>query len=291
MTKALLFFALLLTLNVSAQDGVSGKKRSREAYVYWGYHRNFYAPSDIRFKSDRYDFTLHDVKANDMPAEWRQYFNLNSFSVPQFNFRAGMEWKNNWFFSLGYDHHKYRLTRVQQVRISGNIGAEASDYYAPLSQEVDLYTGSFNKDTLLYNGAFMDYHHSNGMNFIRAALEKRGTFVDFPKLKSRVDWYGGVSAGAVLCWTDFTFLRQRYLNNLRFTGIGMSAVYGVRWVFKDRLFVQYGFQNGINFLFDIRLEHKEISGNMPSDLNAKARQNIRFFERGMQIGYVFRIGN
>lgn len=71
----------------------------------------------------------------------------------------------------------------------------------------------------------------------------------------------------------------------------MSAVYGVRWVFNDRLFVQYGFQNGINFLFDIRLEHKEISGNAPSDLNAKARQNIRFFERGMQIGYVFRIGN
>jgi hypothetical protein len=41
----------------------------------------------------------------------------------------------------------------------------------------------------------------------------------------------------VICWTDFTFLRQRYLNNLHFSGIGISAVYGARWVFNDRFFI------------------------------------------------------
>lgn len=291
MIKALVAALLLCPGIVISQDLLNKDIPGRECYIYWGYHRNFYAPSDIHFKSERYDFTLHDVKANDMPAEWRQYFNLNSFSVPQFNFRMGTAIKNNWFVSLGYDHHKYRLTRVQQVKISGNIDALSSEYYAPRGEETDMYIGSFDKDTLLYNGAFMDYHHSNGMNFIRAAIEKRGTLASFPKLKSRLDWYGGFSTGAVLCWTDFTFLRQRYLNNLRFSGVGISAVYGLRWVFNDRLFIQHGFQNGINFLFDIQLEKYEQSGSEPSDRGAKARQNIHFFERGVQVGYIFRLGN
>lgn len=292
MQKLIPFLLFFMPLYAFSQSEGQPQKNGRESYIYWGYHRNFYAPSDIHFQSSRYDFTLYDVKANDMPAKIEQYFRLHDFSVPQFNFRMGQEFESNWFLSLGYDHHKYRFTGTQNVTISGSIDpSSASDYYRMTDpEEIAQNTGTFNGDSLLYKRQFMDFHHSNGMNYVRVQLEKRGTVFQFPKLKSRLDLYGGVGAGAVICWTDFTFLRQRYLNNLHFSGIGISAVYGARLVFNDRFFIQHGFQNGINFLFDIQLEKNEETGMAPDDAGARASQNIHYFERGVQVGYVFHVG-
>jgi len=280
----------LMSYYAVAQTPVVTEKNGRESYIYWGYHRNFYAPSDIHFKSDRYDFTLLDAKANDMPANKDQYFKLKEFSVPQFNFRMGTELKNNWFLSLGYDHHKYRLTQTQNMKIEGNIDPSALAYYKPDPADGGTYVGSFSSgDTILYKRSFMDFHHSNGMNYIRVQLEKRGTIFQFPKIKSRIDLYGGLGTGAVICWTDFTFMRQRYLNNLHFSGIGISAVYGARFVINDCFFIQHGFQNGINYLFDIQLE-KHAVANGTNDGGARASQTIHYFERGVQVGYTFKIG-
>ncbi len=280
----------LMSFYAMAQTPEAVEKNGRESYIYWGYHRNFYAPSDIHYVSDRYDFTLVDAKANDMPANQDQYFKLKEFSVPQFNFRMGTELKNNWFLSLGYDHHKYRLTQTQNVKIEGYIDPSCLTYYRADSADGNIYVGQFNAgDTVLYKRSFMDFHHSNGMNYIRVQLEKRGTIFQFPKLKSRIDLYGGIGTGAIICWTDYTFMRQRYLNNLHFSGIGISAVYGVRWVFNDCFFVQHGFQNGINYLFDIQLE-KHAVGNGINDGGARASQTIHYFERGVQVGYTFKIG-
>ena len=290
MKNLILFCLYLMPFYALAQDVEKPATKGRESYIYWGYHRNFYAPSDIHFKSDRYDFTLVDAKANDMPADLDQYFKLKQFSVPQFNFRMGTELKNNWFLSLGYDHHKYRLTQTQNMKIEGNIDPSAVDYYNADPADGAAYLGSFAAgDTILYKRSFMDFHHSNGMNYIRVQLEKRGTVLQMPRIKSRIDLYGGVGTGAVICWTDFTFMRQRYLNNLHFSGIGISAVYGARFVFNDCFFIQHGFQNGINYLFDIQLE-KHAAGDGINDGNAKASQTIHYFERGVQVGYVFRVG-
>ncbi|MEY2938806.1 MAG: hypothetical protein RL062_1395, partial [Bacteroidota bacterium] len=180
----------LMSFYAVAQTPVVTEKNGRESYIYWGYHRNFYAPSDIHYVSDRYDFTLLNAKANDMPANKDQYFKLKEFSVPQFNFRMGTELKNNWFLSVGYDHHKYRLTQHQYINIHGYIDPSVMSYYFPsdaMKQDSVLYTGTFDgKDSINYNRGFMDFHHSNGMNNIRVALEKRGTILRFPKLKSRV---------------------------------------------------------------------------------------------------------
>ena len=289
--KSLILFCLyLMPFYASSQTTEPVVKKGRESYIYWGYHRNFYAPSDIHFKSDRYDFTLVDAKANDMPADIEQYFRIKQFSVPQFNFRMGTELKNNLFLSLGYDHHKYRITQIQNMKIEGYINPSALNYYNADSADGNAYTGGFSAgDTVLFKRSFMDFHHSNGMNYIRVALEKRGTVLQMPKIKSRIDLFGGVSAGALVCWTDFTFMRQRYLNNLDFSGIGISAVYGARLVFNDCLFIQHGFQNGINYLFDIQLE-KNAAGDGVNDGNARASQIIHYFERGVQVGCVFRVG-
>jgi hypothetical protein len=94
---------------VLSQDTTKQIKKARSYFFYWGYHRNFYSPSDIHYKSEHYDFTLYDAKANDMPASIHQYFDLKNISVPQYNVRFGAEWKNNWFISIGVDHYNWRI--------------------------------------------------------------------------------------------------------------------------------------------------------------------------------------
>jgi hypothetical protein len=265
-----------------SQETTKVDKKSRAYYFYYGYHRNFYSPSDIHFVGDRYDFTLYDARANDMPASLKQYFDLKNISVPQYNIRFGGEWKNNWFLSVGLDHHKYRLTPTQNILIRGYINPSCLDYYnAQTTVTTDsAYTGDFSgNDSILYRREFMDFHHSNGMNQIRVSLEKQFSLFSMPKLKSRIDLYAGIGLGAIICWTDFTFFRTRYLNNLHLSGFGISGIYGVKYVYKDRFFIQYGFQNGLNFLSDIQLENKGSS--------ARAEQRIHYFERGVQVGWFF----
>ena len=279
------FFLLIIPIYAWTQEVKEVKKKARTYYFYWGYHRNFYAPSDIHYKSDRYDFTLYDAKANDMPADLKQYFDLKNISVPQYNVRFGGEWKNNWFFSVGVDHHKYRLTQTQNVKIGGYIDPASFTYYNADTSvtTASAYTGPFSSnDSILYRREFMDFHHSNGMNQIRVSLEKQFRLISLPKWKSSIDIYAGAGLGAIICWTDFTFFRTRYLNNLHLSGFGLSGIYGLRYVYNDRFFVQYGFQNGLNFLTDIQLEDRGSS--------ARAEQRIHYFERGVQVGFLFGAG-
>lgn len=261
------------------------KVLGKENYFYWGYHRSFYAPSDIHFHGPNYDFTLYNAKALDMPASLDQYFDLKNFSVPQYNLRWGHELKNNWFLSVGQDHFKYRLVTTQNVRIGGYIDPACLGIYNAdtTTTPANQYTGNFSSnDSVLYRREFMDFHHSNGMNYLRVALEKRIHLLDIPKAKSKVDMFAGVAGGAIICWTDYTFFRTRYLNNLHLSGFGLGVVYGFRYVFNDRMFLQYSFQNGVNFLYDIQLENK--------GSEARAEQRIHYFERGVTVGYVFRTG-
>jgi hypothetical protein len=275
------YFLLIMPVYVLSQDTTKQIKKARSYFFYYGYHRNFYSPSDIHYKSEHYDFTLYDAKANDMPASIHQYFDLKNISVPQYNVRFGAEWKNNWFISIGVDHHKYRLTPTQNITIGGYINPSSLQYYNAdsLITTSDEYTGSFSSsDSLLYRREFMDFHHSNGMNQFRISLEKRIHLINLPKAKSNLELYAGVGLGAIVCWTDFTFFRTRYLNNLHLSGFGISGIYGVRYIYKERFFVQYGFQNGINFLTNIQLENK--------GSNARAEQRIHYFERGVQVGWM-----
>jgi hypothetical protein len=276
------YLLLIMPIYALSQNTTNAVKKSRSYYFYWGYHRNFYAPSNIHYKSEHYDFTLYDAKANDMPASLKQYFDVKNISVPQYNVRFGAEWKNNWFISIGVDHHKYRLTPTQNIQIGGYIDPSSLTYYNADSSVTseEQYTGAFSdQDSLLYRREFMDFHHSNGMNQFRISIEKRIPLFDIPKIKTAIELYAGAGLGAIVCWTDFTFFRTRFLNNLHLSGWGMSGLYGVRFVHKNRFFVQYGFQNGFNFLTDIQLENKGSS--------ARAQQNIHYFERGVQVGWIF----
>jgi hypothetical protein len=247
----------------------AGSERKDEFFITWGYNRAYYNPSDLHLKGEGFDFTLFDVRAADMPEKWDPaiYLNPTKLTIPQFNFRIGYYFKSNWAFSAGWDHMKYRLITTQSVRMSGHIDPEV--YFDP------DYTGTFDNTYILYKPSFMDFHHSDGFNFIRLALERRLSLWTSLNGKYEVVMNGSVSGGAMMPWTDFTFFRARYRNWPHFAGYGVSISAGFRFEFFRHFFLQVNAQSGWSHLGDIMLQD-----SAPS----RGEQNISFFERSFALG-------
>lgn len=275
MKYAQLKYCVLWTFLMSTQFIVLAQNSATTAdskegsfYLTWGYNRAFYKPSDIHFQGDGYDFTLLQARAEDMPEKFSKvYFDLSQFTVPQFQFRLGYYFSKNTAVSAGWDHMKYHLIPVQLVSISGYI-----DSVKYKGEEI---TGSFDNTPILYTGEFMDFHHSNGFNFIRVAIEQRLPFWSGMNGKLTAAMNASASVGAMVPWTDFTFFGSRHLNKLHLSGYGASLSAAFRIEFLRHLFLQLSAQAGWCNMPDILLED-----NLPS----RASQQITFLERSWSIG-------
>lgn len=268
---------LLLTLPMFGQSEVLDKTdKHRSFYFYWGYNRAYYNRSDVHFKGDGYDFTLERAWAHDMPEKFDPavYFNPTQLTVPQFNFRAGYYLRPDLSISLGWDHMKYHLVPTQYIRINGTID--------PTKYPLENHSSEFNHEYFLYTPAFMNYHHSDGFNFVRAGLEKRLPFWRSRNRKFTGVLYGGPSFGFMLPWTDFTFYGKHYENKPHIAGIGMSLNCGGRFEMGKHFFVQVNAQCGWTSMNDIILQ-------WPDD--ARASQRIVFLERSWALGTYIGSGN
>jgi hypothetical protein len=208
-----------------------------------------------------------------MPAKFdpNVYLNIKYFSVPQFNVRFGRFITDQFSVSVGWDHMKYRLTPTQSCILNGYI--DTTKYAG------QQYTGNFNNQQILYTTSFMDFHHSNGFNFIRAAAEYRApVWTDKTNKNGLYMWCSG-NLGFFLPWTDFTFYGERHLNWLHVAGWGWSASSGLRMEMGKHFFAQVGAQFGRSYLGNIMLED--------GDKNARAQQAITFMERSWSIGTYF----
>lgn len=264
-----LCLAGILCLYLPAEAQTDDHAITNRLFVTWGYNRAYYDKSDIHFKGEHYDFTLHNARAEDMPEKFSPdvYFNPTQFTVPQFNFRAGYYFRPNTAISIGWDHMKYHLVPTQLVKISGYIDEE---FYL-----LDEFNGTFSGESILYTPSFMDYHHSDGFNFIRMALEQRVPFWISKNGKHIIAFNGSVSLGAVMPWTDFTFFGEHHRNKPHFAGYGASVHAGFRYEFFRHFFIQATAQAGWSNLPDIMLED-----HLPS----RASQRIIFLERAWALG-------
>lgn len=273
--KAIFYACLFLSIQGFSQSESATNlfnqlgTRQGQGYIYWGYNRAFYDESDIHFKGSNFNFTLHDVDAEDMPEPFDSevYFNFNQFSVPQFNFRAGYYFKNNTAVSLGWDHMKYHAITTQRVRITGTI----DDVYSP----GDELTGKELDEYILYNPDFMDYHHSDGFNFVRLGLDQRLPVWRSKNAKHVFALNGSANVGVMLPWTDWTFFNTHYRNKLHVAGGAISLSMGARMELFRYFFIQGNLQAGRAFMPDIVLQ---------DHLESRASQNISFFERSWAIG-------
>jgi hypothetical protein len=248
----------------------STDNREGELFVYWGYNRAYYGTSDIHYKGDDFDFTLFDARAMDMPEKFdpEVYFSPDKITIPQFNFRVGYYFNKNTAFSVGWDHMKYRLVRNQKLYMSGYIDPVYSPSNELTSGPVDGY--------IEYNPEFMDFHHSDGFNFARVAIEQRLPIWMSKNGKHHFVMNGSASVGMMFPWTDWTFFGTHYRNKVHLAGYGISLSAGARFEFFKYFFFQGMLQAGMANMTDIMLQDDKKS--------SRGEQKIEFMERSWSLG-------
>ncbi len=265
----ILLFSFLGLSAFSQEINSSFPGHQGDWYCYWGYNRAFFNSSDIHFEGKGYNFTLYDVKATDHPAPFdtKVYFNPKKISIPQFNFRIGYFIADKWSLSIGTDHMKYVMLQDQKVKIEGTIDAQLSEKYG----------GEYHGENIALSDDFLRYEHTNGFNYARIGLEYRGELWQSKNGEHQLIMMPGVALGAVLPWTNYTFLNTRHSDLFHLGGFGFSVTSGFRYEFRNTGFFQVQAQYGFSRLSRVVLEDR--SGNYI------AKQNIVFFERSFALGF------
>ncbi|MCY7293273.1 MAG: hypothetical protein LH615_13930 [Ferruginibacter sp.] len=83
-----IFFVLLFSLIAFFSFAQKGKLL-KGMYVQWGYNKEWYTNSNIKFKLSNGDiFTLKNAKAHDKPDLEAVYKKPLDISIPQYNYRV-----------------------------------------------------------------------------------------------------------------------------------------------------------------------------------------------------------
>jgi len=238
---------LLLTILVTCAflgpvNGQMKKRKPKNSFakgaldVYWGYNRSFYTPSTLTLSGDGYDFSLSKLEASDRPEKSiGTYVNPKTFTVPQFNFRMGYTFWNNYHLSLGYDHMKYVIGNNQsaplRVYIAPGLDTQWSGYY----------TG----ESMLLNEDHFQYENTAGMNYIRLQFSR----IDQWFRTRNSGWFAvntlmGISAGMILSQNTFNFAGRFDQKTLSASGYGISGHLGLRLEFWRHLYVQTNLAGG-----------------------------------------------
>lgn len=221
----------------------------------WGYNNAAFTSSNMRFFSNVYDFRLADVSAHDKqtPFSWR-YLLPNSLTLPQYNVRVGYNFKNFWNISLGFDHMKYIVRDGQSVNISGFVNAGVDP----------LWSGTFSDgQERALNQNHFQYQNSGGLNYARIQVSRNlAPFQKFRDGKFAINWLYGVSAGALISSTDFTFEGFRTEKVSSLSGYGLSLHTGLRFIFLKHFFIQGNIAGGL--LHQVRVQTRPGSGSFAS---------------------------
>lgn len=160
-------------------------KKPGSFFFTWGYNRDWYTNSTIRFqntKTDNYDFTFVKAKAHDRPDQ-HDFYKLNALTIPQYNASIGYFFndKRNLGIEVSWDHLKYIVTDNQVIHVQGQIRGQPID-----------------KDTLVTPG-FVHLQHTNGNNYLMVNLLKKHILVKTKAIE--LSAIGKVGAGILYSYT------------------------------------------------------------------------------------------
>lgn len=213
---------------VFAQDTTAMAKKKKLHgcfYFTWGYNRDAYTRSTIRFvdhTTDDYDFKLINAKAHDKP-DFDDLFN-RPISVPQYQWNIGYMFNNksDLGIEISWDHLKYVMDDYQTVHVKGNIRG----------QQID-------QDSLI-TPAFVKFEHTNGNNYLMGSLVKRFKIYTSPKLMHRFSLMTKGGAGLLIPKTDSYIMGKHNDGPFRVSGyvVGVSA--NLRYDFFRYLFIETG---------------------------------------------------
>jgi hypothetical protein len=258
---------LLCTTSKGGETGLRGK-----AYIFWGWNRGWFSNSNIRFEGDNYNFSLYNVQAHDRPRPFTFGINMNplKMTIPQTNLRVGYFFSDHYSIAAGFDHMKYVMEQGQEVRINGEIHDGDSPF-----------NGVYKDSTIALTRNFLQYEHTNGLNYIYAELSRYDRMLAFHKLKTIIYLTEGVATGFLMPRTAVRFLNHRLSDFFHVAGYGINLKAGLNIVICKALTLQGELKAGFINLPDVRTSDNK------SD---RAKQHFFFLEPDFMFGAVFGLG-
>lgn len=272
MKKTFLLLSLLsVSFSSTAQDTLTTKYTSSKAgkiFFYWGWNRAQYSRSDIQFTGDAYNFTLHNVKANDAPTGIHMdYINPLRLTIPQTLCRIGYFMSDKYALSLGFDHMKYVMDYNQTVRITGYN---------------DIPGYEIKGNTQRLDPTFMEYEHTDGLNYINVEIERHDDIT--PKFITNTDIIQlntviGAGGGILMPRTNAKLLGFQRSDYFHVSGFGMAAKAGLNLTIYKNFFIQSEIKGGYINMPDVR------TTNNSAD---QASQSFFFAQQNITIGGIFK---
>lgn len=272
---------LLFTINITAQNHKKEKytaSKKGKFFISWGGNRESYTKSDIHFKGENYDFTIHDATAKDKPKGWHiDYINPTRITIPQTNVKFGYYISDNYVISFGVDHMKYVMQRNESRRLEGYIDL-------PSEEAGSVYNGQYNNDLFIVSEDFLKFEHTNGLNYVYLEFARVDDVSSIFQIKNtdklQINFTEGVGGGFLYPKTNTTLLQKDRYDEFHLAGYGMSINAGVNVTFFKHFFIETDLKGGYINMPDIRTT---------SNTAESASQHFFYLQRIINIGGIFRI--
>lgn len=241
---------MIFITNGYSQDintSINKAHKKGDFFLSWGYNWSWYSNSDIKFEGENYNFELKSVKAADRqtPFTFENYFRFNSITIPQYNLRLGYYFKNNYSVSLGIDHMKYVARSGQLVKLSGEI--ENSE---------TIYDGVYNNKTVLLEKFFLEFEHTDGLNYINAEIRRFDDLFTLHK-SIKMNFLYGTGIGFIYPKTNSLLLNNDRYDQFNLAGYGLHALFGVGFTFFEHLIIKTELKGGYINMPNIRTTSNE----------------------------------
>ncbi|MBL4657454.1 MAG: hypothetical protein JKX73_05595 [Flavobacteriales bacterium] len=235
-------------------------------FIHWGYNRSSYTNSDIAFSGPDYDFELLGVVAKDRqsPFNFKTYFGITSFTIPQYNFIIGYYFRDGFSISFNADHMKYVVESGQTTTITGTIEKNSSEF-----------NGSYNQAAIDLTPEFLYFEHTDGLNYENIELTR---YLDlWFNDKGNVDFNGqiGVAIGALVPRSNVLLMGEG-TDEFHLAGFGTSATAGVMLTLFKNWVLQYKVKGGYMNMPDI-----VTNGSKNPE---RVKQSFWFLERFFTVG-------
>jgi hypothetical protein len=222
-----------------AQNTTSDPPRKKKGalYLQWGYNRDQYTKSDIRFvnkKTDNYDFTFLNAKASDKPSVWHWY-DLNRLTIPQYDLHLGYMFndKHDLGIELAWNHLKYVVNDNQMIHVKGEVRGKYID-----------------KDTLV-TPSFVHLQHTNGNNYALLNIVKRQEL--WASKHVQVGVIGKFGLGPLMSVTISDVLGSYHRTGFQYQGWVFAASAGLRINLYKYLFIQGDVQGALADYLDSKI--------------------------------------
>lgn len=238
--KIFLFHLILITLfstHLVAQKTYNKVKKFSNGngtlFINWGYNRSYYSASEIRFRSRMYDFNLKEVKASDRQnKKIKEFLEPSSFTIPQYNFKAGYYYRNRYALAFSFDKMKYIMNDANQVFIDGYVG-EGVD---------SVFSGKYTNQKIVLNSN--DFNFENQVNYFRVDLTRTDKLYQNRSKDFALSLNLGLGLGLIANSSDFNFESNITRNRWSLSGLGITASSSLRFEFFKHFFLQAEISGG-----------------------------------------------